>query len=526
MRSQLLAFRFMTIVLAVLFVGSLACSSTWAYSLEEEIELGKKLDEEILKQNPLSTDTQALAEINEYGQNLVKNVKRKEIKYHFRIIQDKEFNAFATPGGYVYFTERIWNALRKDERIGVLAHEIVHVDKRHALDAISKQQRQRLWLAVLLTAARANRTLTDITGILHSVYSLKYSRENEREADKVGVELLQKAGYNPAGLLLAMRKINRVQEGSGGQPPKVLSSHPSTPERMRYLEEMLVEMGVPVPPENVAQEQAQHRIGDITDVRGSRIEFVSSKTLRPGEVVWLMKRGWDHYFEKMTGVPAARAVVSMQVNQTYTAEFTLLPNARASDISKGDGVYDPPKPAAETSDIRLGTDGRIVSGKPLKRLDRFLARQTVWNADHTALQYDNTGYVVIMDPSTPTGYVAASRPAFDYSVETGAVLRPVTDANKARWLGPVISIGRGGGTIEVSTDRDTARLNSDLSSGKVFDVLVPAWDPKQSYESRVVGTAVLRSLGPKIVLQMRTYAAGWNIQKIQNGFDIYEAKTK
>lgn len=294
MRSQLLAFRFMTIVLAVLFVGSLACSSTWAYSLEEEIELGKKLDEEILKQNPLSTDTQALAEINEYGQNLVKNVKRKEIKYHFRIIQDKEFNAFATPGGYVYFTERIWNALRKDERIGVLAHEIVHVDKRHALDAISKQQRQRLWLAVLLTAARANRTLTDITGILHSVYSLKYSRENEREADKVGVELLQKAGYNPAGLLLAMRKINRVQEGSGGQPPKVLSSHPSTPERMRYLEEMLVEMGVPVPPENVAQEQAQHRIGDITDVRGSRIEFVSSKTLRPGEVVWLMKRGWDH----------------------------------------------------------------------------------------------------------------------------------------------------------------------------------------------------------------------------------------
>jgi beta-barrel assembly-enhancing protease len=501
-------------------------AAVWAVTLKEEIDLGQKIDQEVLKQTPLTTDTRALAEINEYGQNLVKNVNRKEIKYHFRIIKDDDLNAFAIPGGYVYFSERLWNVLRKDERIGVLAHEIVHVDRRHSLDAISKQQRRQIWLAVLLTAVKANQTWGDITGMLHNIYSLKYTRADERQADEIGVQLTQEAGYNPAGLLLAMRKINRFQSESGGQPPKIFSSHPPTPERLRYLQTMLTDMHVAVPPDNPVQEQVKYRIGDVTAVTGAKVQFVCSEALPQGQVLWLMTPGWDYYYEKHTAVPAARAVVTSQTGKIYVADITLLPKASASDIVKGIGVYDPPKPKPEKTAARLdaGSPGRI-DAQPLKRLARFLARETVWNKEGTELVYDNTGYLVVTNPSSAAGYVAAARPEYKYApLSAGADLVPTTNAVADRWLGPIVSIGRGGGTIELSTERDRTRLASDLNSGRRFDVLYPPWDPKDTYEERTVGTAVLKSLDGKIVLQMLSYTPGWDVSGLENGFDIYEQK--
>lgn len=506
-----------------------AASPAGAISLREEIELGRKLDEEILKQTPLSGDEKAQAEIEEYGGQLVKNVNRPQIEYHFKIIKDDDLNAFAIPGGYIYFSERLWNTLRKDERIGVLAHEIVHVDRRHSLDAISKQQKRQLWLAVLLTAVKANQTWGDIAGILHNIYSLKYTRADERQADEIGVQLLSQARYNPAGLLLAMRKINRFQSKTGGQPPKIFSSHPPTPDRLRYLEDMLKKMGVDAPPDNPVQEQGRYRIGDVIGVMGSRAQLMSSEQLRQGDVVWIMKAGWDFHYEKKTAVPAARAVIVSQTGTTYLADVSLLPRAKSTDVAKGAGVYRPPMPAEDKTSVRLlaGSPGTISSGQPVKKLSRFVARGSVWSKEGTELVRDNTAYLVITDPASPTGYVAVTRPEYRYvPLSAGAGLVPVVDPDTRRWLGPILSIGRGGETIELVTDREHARLEADLSSGRRFDVLLPPWNAGDRYSDRLVGQAVLRSLDKKIVLQMVEYAPGWDIYGISTGFDIYEHKAE
>lgn len=494
-------------------------------SLREEIELGEKIDAEILKQYALTNDEEALRQINEYGERLIQGVWRPEIKYHFRILKDDQMNAFATPGGYVYFTERLWNTLRKDERIGVLAHEIVHADRRHALDAISKQQRRRLWMAVILTAVGASRIWGDIAGLAESLYTLKYSRGDERQADEVGVELCEKAGYNPAGLLLAMRKIQRFQTEVGEEPPKIFSSHPPTRERLEYLRSLIVSKGLEIPPEDVVDETNPHRIGTVTAANGRVVHFDHTEPRADDDIVWLMKPGWDYYYEKRTSVPVARGVVTGATgDDKLTAETWPMPYAREDDIAAGVGVYAPPVPdigpgagTIHQLDPETPTVGRLESAERLLALDRLLARQVVWNDDRTVLVAENVGYVVVLDPANEVGFVAAQRGKYAYApVAAGSTLFRFSDPDSDRWVGPVVSIGRGGRTIEVLPNRL-------LTAEKTYEVAYPAWDPADSYRARVVGTARFAPQGGKMVLKMTGFRNGSSIERIRSAFDVYEA---
>ncbi|MGC8862279.1 MAG: M48 family metalloprotease [Armatimonadota bacterium] len=519
-------------LMAVLVAAALAAAPARAVTLEEELELGRKLDAEILKQTPQISDKQALKEIDELGQQLVKGVQRPQIKYHFRILRGDDLNAFSIPGGYVYFSEHLWNVLRRDERIGVLAHEIVHSDRRHALDAILKAQRRQIWISLILAAARANRTWSDIADILHQVYTLKYSRGDERQADEVGVELCQKAGFNPAGLLLAMRKIRRFQAESGGEPPKIFSSHPPTPEREQYLTRLLQSKGVPIPPEDVKEIPNPYKIGEVVAVEGQQIKFTSSKPLQQGSVVWLMGWGWDYYYENRKQTPIARAVVT-NASSPYIATVRFVSPDRASEITKGAGVYMPPAPKPEdgVGYIRpaagaAGDVGRLELNSPVSPLQRFLARQVVWNKDYSRLVYANAGYVVVTSAADnrPAAFLSVSRPEYSYAPLTdGAILVKLNDPDQKRWYGPVVSIGRSSQMVELISNRSPDLLVLDRSAGKEFDIVVPPWDPAESYESRVIGRAILRSLDKKIVLQITRFTPGWSMSDVRNGYDIYES---
>jgi Zn-dependent protease with chaperone function len=526
------------IIFAVAFMAAIP-SPSLAISLQEEIDLGKKLNEEILKETPLSTDAEAQKEIQELGQRLVKaGISRPQIEYHFQILQDDDLNAFAIPGGFIYFSERLWNVLRRDERAGVLAHEIIHTDRRHALDAISKAQRRQIWLSVLLAAVRANDTWYDIADLVHSLYTLKYSREDERQADELGVELCHKAGMNPAGLLLAMRKIRRFQEERGGEPPKIFSSHPPTPERIRYLEELLTKMGVPIPPENVGNKPSPDKIGEVTAVRGNTVEFKSSKSLQAGDVVWLMGSGWDFYYENRAAKPIARGIVRKEAirqsndgtQSIYSADIWQMPGVEAKEITKGIGVHMPTAPKPETGvgrfiwrSITAENISSIQLSPDTKAFDRLFARQLVWNKDLTKLIYDNAGYVVLIGPPSEKRYVALDRPEYAYApVAANSVLVRVDDPDQNRWVGTIVSIGRGGRTVELATYQSLEKLAHAQALGKRFDIVKPPWNTKEDYASRVVGKAAIKSLDNKLVLQMVSFNKGWSITNIKNGFDVYE----
>lgn len=498
-------------------------SAVLAMSVQEEIDLGKKIDLQIMKENRLYQDEAAQKEMEQYGQRLAKFVTRTQIPYHFKILKDNEFNAFSIPGGYVYFTDRLWNTLRKDERIGVLAHEITHVDKRHAIDAMSKQQTRQTVLAVILAATRAGDIWGNVAGIAEQMYTLKYSRADEQQADYGAVDLCIKAGYNPQGILLAMYKIQRFENESGGAPPKIFSDHPPTKERLQYLKQLLVSRGISVPDENIQTAAVPNRIGEVTSVSADTVTFTSNRPLKQGEVIWVMRDGWDSYYEKRTGVPAARGVVTA-IGQTPTAKVWVIKSSKTAQPTNGMSVCAPPPPAPEkgigtvTSVSLQASVGRLrLDAKP-QMLERFFAIQPVWNKDFTQLVNMPVGYLVLTNPAAETGYVGAQDPDYAYApMEINSVLTRVQDPDKDRWVGPIVSIGRGGGTIEVKTSRS-------LDKSKTYEVLYPAWDKEETYKKRTMGRAKLESVGPKIVLRMTGFSGGFGINDIQNGFDVYELK--
>lgn len=516
--------RISILLLSVIILTAGLSSPAAAVSLEEEIKIGQDIDRQILEQIPLSMDKAAIEEMDRLGQQLVKGTRRPEIKYHFRILDEgDELDAFSIPGGYIYFSQRMWDTLRPDERIGVLAHEISHVDGRHALDAISKQRKRALLTNLLLIVVGANQTWADVAGLANNLYSLKYSRGDEELADREAVELATKANMNPAGILLAMRKILRFQNEVGGQPPKIFSTHPPTKERVQKLEQLLQNQGVPVPPEDVKTVDNPYKVGDITSVEGNTIQFTSTRPLENGDVVWVMVQGWDYRYENQTSVPVARGMVQKS-GVVNTALLWKMPNTHNVKLARSMEVYAPPVPdpidgvgMVEFIGKGGGDIGKLVSELPLKKLDRFLALQTTWDKEDSKVVWKNVGYVVVTNPES-RGYVSVSDPNYSYApIGADSILVQMEDPDAAKWVGPIISIGRGGETIEVLP-------NKQLSKDKSYDVLYPRWNPNDTYEDRLAGRARLQSTGGKVVLKMASYALSWDISRIQNGFDVYEER--
>lgn len=488
-----------------------------AVTLQEEIELGKKIDAEVLKENPLSSDQSAQDEITRLGQIIVQKggIRRPEIQYHFKVISGDDLNAFAVPGGYIYFTERLWNVLRTDERAGVLAHEIVHADRRHGLDAVLKLQKRSTILGAILIITGANQTIGDVVGVANQLYTLKYSRADERQADEIGTDLLKASNLNPAGLLMAMRKIGRFQSESGGRMPTILSSHPDTQERVRYLSEHLTKLGVPVPPEAITTRTSEGRIGAVVSRSGDTVVFSSSQPLKEGDAVWLMSKGWDYYFEHQVSVPSARVVVTA-VKGNYTGRLYTIDAQKARAIARGSEVYMPPAPSPVAGVAVIKNSSLMASeGYTPKKLDRLLAKDTVWDPKAEQLVQDSTAYVVLTEPANRNGYVSVQRARYSYApLGSGSTLVRLDDPDEARWVGIVVSVGRSSKQVEVLASKP-------LAISKVYEIAQPAWD-KSGYGTRVIATAKFTQSSGKVVMNVVNYTPGFSIADINNGYDIYE----
>jgi len=521
LRLSRLAFR-IVVPLALFVTFLLVPASSWAISLQQEKEIGRSLDQEYLKKYSLTKDEAIAKDINDLGQRLAQFVDRKEIEYTFRIIVDDQLNAFSIPAGYIYFTDRLWNTFREDERVGVLAHEIVHSDKRHALDAILKHNRRRLWTDVVLILLNASQSWFNLADAVNTMHELKYSRGDERQADEAGVQLCVKAGMNPAGLLLAMRKIRRFEDEAGGTPPKIFSSHPPTDERLRYLEEMMRDLGVAIPPEDIEEVPYPDKIGSVARVSGSTVGFVSSRTLRQGDVVWVMRPGWDYRYEKRTSVPSARCVVKT-VGDTYTATATSVNPAVKAPYPLGSAIHAPAPPSRPTgfAAFTAGERGSVLAPanatNHFKPFDRFAAHTQVWSRLENVPIYDRAGYVVITQTDPDVRYTTWTAPQYAYAPpEEGSVLIPVSDADQGRWIGPVISIGRVSGSVEVMPSQP-------MNQYKTYEIVVPPVNAEETYQSRVCATARFAPEKNKMVLKITSFNQNWNISRIQTGMDIYES---
>jgi len=226
----------------VLFALS-AASAGRAISLitvGDEIRLGREAQRQVRSRVPELRDKATTAYVERIGRRLAARAAGPKYPYTFSVANYRELNAFALPGGPVWIHRGIIQAAASESQLaGVLAHEIAHIAQRHAADQISKQLVANGLLgllgAVLGNDGGGARTAQIGAQVLANGYLLKFSRDDEREADRVGVQIMRRAGWDPTGMAEFMETLGRAQGRDPGSVEVFLSSHPAPAERAAIL---------------------------------------------------------------------------------------------------------------------------------------------------------------------------------------------------------------------------------------------------------------------------------------------------
>jgi predicted Zn-dependent protease len=209
------------------------------YSVEREIALGKQLAEEVAREAKIDPDPLLGEFINRVGQNLVHNSDAK-MAFRFQVIDDEAPNAFALPGGFVFVnTGLIKLASEEDEFAGALAHEIAHVAARHMTCRVTKSQIANLAsipAGILLGGGWAGMAGRQGMSLGMPAMFMKFSREDESEADYLGTQYMYAAGYDPAGAVSIFEKLESLQRKQPGAAARIFSSHPLDADRINRTE--------------------------------------------------------------------------------------------------------------------------------------------------------------------------------------------------------------------------------------------------------------------------------------------------
>ena len=212
-------------------------------SEQEEIALGKQTDREIKAQYGIYSDQALNAYVQRVGQRMTPLTHRPHLTYHFAVLDTPVVNAFAVPGGYVYVTRGILALMNSEAELAVvLGHELGHVNARHSIAKLSQLMLAQLGLGVAGVISETFAKLSGAASIGIQLLFLKFSRDDEREADTLGVEYSRKSGYNPGEMINFFASLERLGDLSGGQSlPGFLSTHPLTSERIQHTKDMLME---------------------------------------------------------------------------------------------------------------------------------------------------------------------------------------------------------------------------------------------------------------------------------------------
>jgi predicted Zn-dependent protease len=161
----------------------------------EEIKLGAESDPEIVAEFGVFENPELQAFINEKGNEMAKVSHRSSLPFHFKILDSPVVNAFALPGGYVYFTRGILAHFNNEAQFaGVLGHEIGHVTARHGANQYSKQILAQLGLAIGSSISKELEAFANIAGAGLQLLFMKYGREDESQSDELGVEYASRTG--------------------------------------------------------------------------------------------------------------------------------------------------------------------------------------------------------------------------------------------------------------------------------------------------------------------------------------------
>jgi beta-barrel assembly-enhancing protease len=244
------------------------------YTPQQDVEIGREAAAEVRKQYPIISESQIRAYVERLGDRLVEAAPREFLnpvfEYSFTPVNLKDINAFALPGGPMFVNRGMIEAATSEGEVaGVMAHELAHVLLRHGTANATKAQGFQIGaLAGAIAGAVIGGGLGEVIsqgsqfGL--GTWLMKYSREYERQADIVGVQIMARAGYDPRDLAHMFETIQR-QGGSGG--PEWLSSHPNPGNRTQYINQEASQLRVGPRPNDSGFQQTRSRLSQLGPAR-------------------------------------------------------------------------------------------------------------------------------------------------------------------------------------------------------------------------------------------------------------------
>ncbi len=334
------------------------------YSEAQEIQLGRDADREISAQMGLVDDPELQAYVQRLGGRLAALSERPNLPWSFKVMDDPIVNAFALPGGFIYVTRGILAHMGSEaELVSVIGHEIGHVTAQHGVNQLSKQQVAQGGLMVGMIALPEIAAASDLAAAGLGVLFLKYGRDDERQADDLGLRYLAGAGYETREMPEMFKVLERAGGGGGGgRIPSWLSTHPDPGARRVRSESLIAERKYP--PGEIGREPFFAQLENLAFGADPRLGYFEKEVFYHPELRFRIRfpAGWKTANE-------TTRVVGVHPERQALVELTL---ARAASVDEAVRAF------VEQSGITVRGSGSAVrlNGLPAARADFTVARQS------------------------------------------------------------------------------------------------------------------------------------------------------
>ena len=374
-------------------------SSRGALSEIQEAQLGREIMRQIRADAAYLDDAEIAEYLNSLGEKLVSANDDPSRAFQFFGVNDPSINAFALPGGFIGVHTGLISAARTESELaGVLAHEIAHVSQNHIARMVDSQKGNALVtlaaLAVAILAARSNSQVSQAAIVGAQAYSvqnqLDFTRENEREADRIGFQTLEQAGYAPSGMATFFERLQSQGRLYENNAPAYLRTHPLTYERIADMQNRVAEL-----PYKQHQDSVEFALtrGKVKAAEGEAREalrrYAAAAKDRPDDVTSLY--AWAASALRVGDLAEARRALALLEKQAVSPMVETLAarilfqggqrDAALARLKAALGRHGAAKPLAYTYAGMLLDAGRLAEAKAF-----LLQRQRLWPEDVQVFQ--------------------------------------------------------------------------------------------------------------------------------------------